>query len=100
MIENMTVGEFIEDILTNGLYEEHCRGCAYWRKKGCSNGYVDCYHLQEEFVERILKERRTKRKKDVPVPFECLGCPYARSIKPCIGWCIRRVVEKGGAATV
>lgn len=95
MIENMTVGQFIEDILSGGLYQEHCKTCDYWHKRGCARGYVDCFYLQEEFVERILKERKGQRDKAASVPFQCIGCPYARTVKPCIGWCMRRVAEPG-----
>lgn len=96
MIEKMSVGAFIEAILSDGLLRDHCNQCIYWKKRGCSHDYVDCYHLQHAMVEAILSDRQRKRECEYPIPEECINCQYGKSIRPCVGWCVKEAIEVGG----
>lgn len=59
-----------------------CRYCYFWsgKKKRCSLGRENCYYK--------VSEKTVKKS-------ECNNCPYGKH-SPCIGWCTKKVLSKGG----
>lgn len=58
-----------------------CKYCYWWggRKKGCKLGEENCYY--------IIREKKPVKKSP------CDGCPYGKK-NPCIGFCMRKLMQK------
>ena len=77
--------ECVEKIRFADDKPKNCKYCYFYggRDKGCELGGIEqCYY-------------RLPDKKEEPKKSECDGCPYG-TVTPCIGYCIKKLMKKGG----